>query len=218
MDPNQERIEDYQRRIQEQAQRLAAEQAQLEQTKEAMEQARAANEKEALQKLAQQQKELADQAKEMNLDKAAKEALAKRGDDLLHDPATQVLGNKNSDCAIVEFFDNQCPYCQANEPEIQKLLKDDTKVIVNSFLVKDVSKIKNWDPLEINAGEIATKQLKKPRAFNMVIMGAMVKMIPGLDEAKFLEALKAQFKVKYEKDPELEAVNAKAFEIGYELA
>jgi protein-disulfide isomerase len=61
-------------------------------------------------------------------DKAAKDALAKRGDDLLHDPATQVLGNAASDCAIVEFFDNQCPYCQANEPEIQKLLKDDGKV------------------------------------------------------------------------------------------
>ena len=61
-------------------------------------------------------------------DKAAKEALAKRGDDLLHDPVTQVLGNKTGDCAIIEFFDNQCPYCQANEPEIQKLLKDDPKV------------------------------------------------------------------------------------------
>jgi protein-disulfide isomerase len=61
-------------------------------------------------------------------DKAAKEALTKRESDLLHDPATQVLGNAASDCAIVEFFDNQCPYCQANEPEIQKLLKDDGKV------------------------------------------------------------------------------------------
>ena len=61
-------------------------------------------------------------------DKAAKEALTKRETDLLHDPATQVLGNVASDCAIIEFFDNQCPYCQANEPEIQKLLKDDGKV------------------------------------------------------------------------------------------
>jgi protein-disulfide isomerase len=61
-------------------------------------------------------------------DKAAKEALAKRGDDLLRDPATQVAGNKNGECAIVEFFDNQCPYCQANEPEIQKLLKEDPKI------------------------------------------------------------------------------------------
>ncbi|HUL99812.1 MAG TPA: TrbI/VirB10 family protein, partial [Mycobacterium sp.] len=36
VDPNQERIEDYQRRIQEQAQRLVAEQAQLEQAKQAL--------------------------------------------------------------------------------------------------------------------------------------------------------------------------------------
>jgi protein-disulfide isomerase len=61
-------------------------------------------------------------------DKAAKEALTQRSADLLHDPATQVMGNAGSDCTIVEFFDNQCPYCQANEPEIQKLLKDDSRV------------------------------------------------------------------------------------------
>jgi protein-disulfide isomerase len=61
-------------------------------------------------------------------DKAAKDALAKRTPDLLHDPATQVMGNANSECTIVEFFDNQCPYCQANEPEIQKLLKDDSRI------------------------------------------------------------------------------------------
>lgn len=61
-------------------------------------------------------------------EKAAKEALAKRAPDLLHDPATQVMGNLTSDCTVVEFFDNQCPYCQANEPEIQKLLKDDPRV------------------------------------------------------------------------------------------
>ena len=61
-------------------------------------------------------------------DKAAKDALAKRMPDLLRDPDTQVLGNAGSDCAIVEFFDNQCPYCQANEPEIQKLLKDDSRI------------------------------------------------------------------------------------------
>ncbi len=61
-------------------------------------------------------------------DKAAKEELAKRSSDLLNDPETQVLGNTKSDCTIVEFFDNQCPYCQANEPEIQKLLKQDNRV------------------------------------------------------------------------------------------
>src|ERR1700760_2136321 len=61
-------------------------------------------------------------------DKAAKDELTKRQADLMHDPATQVMGNVSSDCAIIEFFDNQCPYCQANEPELQKLLKEDGKV------------------------------------------------------------------------------------------
>jgi 2-oxoglutarate ferredoxin oxidoreductase subunit gamma len=101
---------------------------------------------------------------------------------------------------------------------IYPYLKDDTKVIVNSFLVKDISKIRNWYPLEINAGEIAMKQLKRPRVFNMVMMGAMVKVIPGLDKAKFIDALKRQFKSKYDMDPTLEALNAKAFEIGHGLA
>jgi protein-disulfide isomerase len=38
------------------------------------------------------------------------------------------MGNGSGDCNLVEFFDNQCPYCQANEPEIQKLLKQDGRV------------------------------------------------------------------------------------------
>lgn len=61
-------------------------------------------------------------------EKAARDQLAKRSADLLHDPASQVLGNAGSECAIIEFFDNQCPYCQANEPELQKLLKQDSRV------------------------------------------------------------------------------------------
>jgi 2-oxoglutarate ferredoxin oxidoreductase subunit gamma len=101
---------------------------------------------------------------------------------------------------------------------IYSYLQDDTKVVVNSFLVKDLSKIERWHPREINAGKIALEELKKPRVFNMVMMGAMVKLIPGLDKAKFLDALKKQFHSKYEKDPSLEPLNAKAFEIGYGLA
>lgn len=67
-------------------------------------------------------------AQQAEKEKAAQEQLTKRSSDLLHDPATQVAGNVTSDCTIVEFFDNQCPYCQANEPELQKLLKQDGRV------------------------------------------------------------------------------------------
>jgi protein-disulfide isomerase len=67
-------------------------------------------------------------AQQAEKEKAAQEQLTKRSADLLHDPATQVAGNLTSDCAIIEFFDNQCPYCQANEPDLQKLLKQDGRV------------------------------------------------------------------------------------------
>ena len=62
------------------------------------------------------------------------------------------------------------------------------------------------------------EELKKPRTFNMIIMGAMVKSIPGIDKDKCLKAINKTFKSKYEKDPKLEALNIKAFELGYDLA
>jgi len=98
---------------------------------------------------------------------------------------------------------------------IYEYLKDDTKIIVNSFLVKDVSRIARWNPRQIDAGRIAKEELKKPRVFNMIIMGAMVKTIPGLDKEKFLKGIEHHFESKYKKDPSLKDLNAKAFEIGY---
>jgi len=103
-------------------------------------------------------------------------------------------------------------------PRIFNYLKDDTRIIVNSFLVKDISQIVKWNPRLIDAGRIAKEELKKPRVFNMIMMGAMVKSIPGLDKDKFLAGIEKQFKSKYEKDPGLKDLNNKAFEIGYKLA
>ena len=97
-------------------------------------------------------------------------------------------------------------------------LKDDTKVIVNSFLVKDISRLTHHNPRLIDAGRIAKEELKKPRVFNMVMMGAMVKTIPGLDKESFLAGIEKQFKSKYEKDPALKELNEKAFDIGYSHA
>lgn len=100
---------------------------------------------------------------------------------------------------------------------IYDLLKDDTKVIVNSTLVHDVSKIERWKPYQVAAGNIAKTQLKKPRTFNMIIMGAMLKLVPGMDKESFGKALEKTFKDKYEKDPPLKALNEKAFMLGYDL-
>ncbi len=101
---------------------------------------------------------------------------------------------------------------------IEPYLKDETVVIVNSYLVKDLSTIARWKPTEIDAGRIAKEEFRKPRVFNMVMMGAMVKRIPGLDKDTFEAALDHVFASKYVKDPALKDLNRKAFERGYELA
>lgn len=103
-------------------------------------------------------------------------------------------------------------------PRIFGYLKDDTKLIVNASLVKDLSQIERWNPRLIDAGRIAKEELKKPRVFNMIMMGAMVKTIPGLDRDSFLAGIEKQFKSKYEKDPSLKELNEKAFDIGYSHA
>jgi 2-oxoglutarate ferredoxin oxidoreductase subunit gamma len=102
-------------------------------------------------------------------------------------------------------------------PRIFDYLKDGTKVIVNASLVKDVSSLARWNPKEIDAGRIAKEELKKQRVFNIIMMGAMVKAVPGLDKDKFLQGIEKQFKSKYEKDPALKELNEKAFGIGYGL-
>ena len=100
---------------------------------------------------------------------------------------------------------------------IHKWLQPESKVIVNSFLVKDLSSLKDWDVHEVDAVTIAREQLKSPRTFNMVIMGAMVGLIPGVSKDAFTEALEHHFAHKYEKAPELKELNEKAFEIGYDI-
>lgn len=100
---------------------------------------------------------------------------------------------------------------------IYDLLQDGTQVICNSTLVKDVSRIEKWNPHMVDAGNIAKVQLKKPRTFNMVLMGAMVRLIPTIDKDAFGKALEKTFKDKYEKDPSLKTLNEKAFKMGYDI-
>ena len=89
---------------------------------------------------------------------------------------------------------------------------------MNSFLVKDTSRIDKWRPHRIDATKIAKEQLKKPRTFNMIIMGAMLKFVPGLTKEGFGKALEKTFHGKYERDPGLKELNEKALAMGYELA
>jgi 2-oxoglutarate ferredoxin oxidoreductase subunit gamma len=106
---------------------------------------------------------------------------------------------------------------QRSIDRIYDYLQDGTKIITNSFLVKDVSRIAAWKPFEIDATGIAKLQLKKPRTFNMIILGAMLRLVPGMSKEAFGKALEKTFKDKYEKDPSLKGLNEKALNIGYDL-
>lgn len=53
--------------------------------------------------------------------------IAKR-DELEHDPADPVIGNRNGDITVVEFFDYRCPYCKGMLPAVLQLLKDEPRV------------------------------------------------------------------------------------------
>lgn len=61
---------------------------------------------------------------------AAKNVIAARRDELLHDPDSVVVGNPNGDVTLVEFFDYRCPYCKAIEPSLEALVKEDGKLRV----------------------------------------------------------------------------------------
>jgi 2-oxoglutarate ferredoxin oxidoreductase subunit gamma len=100
---------------------------------------------------------------------------------------------------------------------MEPYLQEGTTVIVNSHLVKDLSKIEAWQPHVINATDIAKNELKKPRTFNMIIMGAMLNFVPGLSKEGFEASLDKQFADKYVRDPELKELNKRAFDMGYDL-
>jgi 2-oxoglutarate ferredoxin oxidoreductase subunit gamma len=107
---------------------------------------------------------------------------------------------------------------QRSIDRIREYLEPGTKIIVNSYLVKDLSTIAEWKPFEVDATGIAKNELKKPRTFNMIILGAMLRLIPGMRKEEFGQALEKTFGEKYKKDPSLQALNAKAVDIGYGLA
>ncbi len=71
----------------------------------------------------------AEQAKQQAIGETrAREALATNRDQLEHDPASPVGGDKNGDVTIVEFFDYNCGYCKRVLPVLQDFMKADPKV------------------------------------------------------------------------------------------
>ena len=60
----------------------------------------------------------------------AQAALAAHGDLIFNNPADPVLGPKDAEVAIVEFFDYNCVYCRRALKDLQRLLDEDGKLKV----------------------------------------------------------------------------------------
>ena len=131
--------------------------------------------------------------------------------------------------AYVQISDDRIPFPKFNKADLWVVLsqrsidrifdylQDGTRIVVNSYLVKDLTRIAAWKPQAIDATTIARSQFQKPRTFNMIIMGAMLRSIPGLGLEAFGQALEKVFGEKYERDPSMRDLNQKALNAGYDL-
>lgn len=70
--------------------------------------------------------------------------------------------------------------------------------------------------LSIPALEVAKKQLH-PRVFNIIIMGAVLRLMKVVSEAGAKNALEEKLGDKFKKDPKLRELNFKALEYGMEF-
>lgn len=62
-------------------------------------------------------------------------ALAENRSALFEDPTDPVIGNPRGDVTLVEFFDNECPFCKKLSPAIEKLVSEDpgVRVVLKEF-------------------------------------------------------------------------------------
>lgn len=73
--------------------------------------------------------EMQRRAEKINTEKGS--AAIKSYSKYLHnDKDTPIIGNKNGDVSVVEFFDYQCGYCKVVVPALTKLIKNDRNVKV----------------------------------------------------------------------------------------
>lgn len=49
-------------------------------------------------------------------------------EEVLFDPDIPVLGNREGDVTVVEYFDYQCPYCKKGHPDVMNAVNKDGKV------------------------------------------------------------------------------------------
>ncbi|MDR6288507.1 protein-disulfide isomerase [Inquilinus ginsengisoli] len=67
--------------------------------------------------------------------KAQATSLTSQADQIFRSPTSPVIGNPKGDVTLVEFFDYNCGYCKRSQPDLEKLLKQDTglRVVLKEF-------------------------------------------------------------------------------------
>lgn len=96
-----------------------------------------------------------------------------------------------------------------------------TIVVVNSHLVHDVSGLvaggaRAADVYAVDARRIAGHDLHEPSAFNIVMLGAVLRFLPQLSAGVYVTALDKRFDKHLENNPDRREAYRRALELGHE--
>jgi protein-disulfide isomerase len=93
-------------------------------------------------------------------------ALTSRANEIFRSPSSPVIGNPQGDVTLVEFFDYQCGYCKRAQPDLERLLKEDTglRVVMKEFPI--------LGPASVTAAQasLAAQKQGKYLEFHMTLM------------------------------------------------
>lgn len=76
------------------------------------------------------------QAKKDEEERSAKaQTLTSRAEEIFRSASSPVIGNAQGDVTLVEFFDYQCGYCKRAQPDLERLVKQDSglKIVLKEF-------------------------------------------------------------------------------------
>lgn len=91
-------------------------------------------------------------------------------DQVYRNPADPVLGNPDGDVTVVEWFDNECPFCKKLSPEIERLIERDPNIRV---VMKEFPILGPVSDLSAKYALAAMKQ-GRYREFHMALMTSAV--------------------------------------------
>ncbi|TWB41029.1 DsbA family protein [Nitrospirillum pindoramense] len=96
----------------------------------------------------------------------ARALVARNHDALVADPEDPEMGNPRGDVTIVEFFDDECPYCKMMAPTLEALIRTDPGVRV---VLKDIAILGPGSEVAARYA-LAAKRQGKYAAFHAALM------------------------------------------------